>query len=108
MLGTRRFRSLAHRTRLRPARGCPPLGANAALGLFVGDDAGMGLYLLDSSQGIKRRKPVGILNDFKAFLLRGNVVDLAVAVVIGTAFGAVVTARRGPRHAAHRCDRGPA
>ena len=33
-----------------------------------------------------------LLNDFKAFLLRGNVVDLAVAVVIGVAFGAVVTA----------------
>jgi large conductance mechanosensitive channel len=32
-----------------------------------------------------------MLNDFKAFLLRGNVVDLAVAVVIGAAFGAVVT-----------------
>ncbi len=34
----------------------------------------------------------GLLTDFKAFLLRGNVVDLAVAVVIGAAFGAVVTA----------------
>ena len=32
------------------------------------------------------------INDFKAFILRGNVVDLAVAVVIGAAFGAVVTA----------------
>ncbi len=32
------------------------------------------------------------LGDFKSFLLRGNVVDLAVAVVIGAAFGAVVTA----------------
>jgi large conductance mechanosensitive channel len=31
------------------------------------------------------------MKDFKAFLLRGNVVDLAVAVVIGVAFGAVVT-----------------
>jgi large conductance mechanosensitive channel len=31
------------------------------------------------------------MNDFKAFLMRGNVVDLAVAVVIGVAFGAVVT-----------------
>jgi large conductance mechanosensitive channel len=31
-----------------------------------------------------------MLNDFKAFLLRGNVVDLAVAVVVGAAFGAVV------------------
>jgi large conductance mechanosensitive channel len=29
---------------------------------------------------------------FRGFILRGNVVDLAVAVVIGTAFGAVVTA----------------
>jgi large conductance mechanosensitive channel len=35
---------------------------------------------------------VGILRDFRTFLLRGNVVDLAVAVVIGAAFGAVVTA----------------
>jgi large conductance mechanosensitive channel len=32
------------------------------------------------------------LKEFRAFLLRGNVVDLAVAVVIGTAFGAVVAA----------------
>jgi large conductance mechanosensitive channel len=32
------------------------------------------------------------MKGFKAFLLRGNVVDLAVAVVIGVAFGAVVTA----------------
>ena len=32
-----------------------------------------------------------MLRDFKAFLLRGNVVDLAVAVVIGAAFGAVIT-----------------
>jgi large conductance mechanosensitive channel len=30
--------------------------------------------------------------EFKQFLLRGNVVDLAVAVVIGAAFGAVVAA----------------
>ena len=29
---------------------------------------------------------------FKKFLLRGNVVDLAVAVIIGAAFGALVTA----------------
>jgi large conductance mechanosensitive channel len=32
-----------------------------------------------------------MLKDFKKFVLRGNVVDLAVAVVIGAAFGAVVT-----------------
>ncbi len=33
-----------------------------------------------------------LLSDFKKFLFRGNVVDLAVAVVIGTAFTAVVKA----------------
>ncbi|MEN9582469.1 MAG: hypothetical protein RL641_423 [Candidatus Parcubacteria bacterium] len=32
------------------------------------------------------------MKEFKQFLLRGNVVDLAVGVVIGGAFGAVVTA----------------
>ena len=31
------------------------------------------------------------MNGFKNFLFRGNLVDLAVAVIIGTAFGAVVT-----------------
>ena len=31
------------------------------------------------------------MRGFKAFLLRGNVVDLAIAVVIGVAFGAVIT-----------------
>jgi large conductance mechanosensitive channel len=33
-----------------------------------------------------------MLSDFKAFVLRGNVLDLAVAVVIGVAFTAVITA----------------
>ena len=32
------------------------------------------------------------MKGFKAFLLRGNVVDLAVGVVIGIAFGVVITA----------------
>jgi len=32
-----------------------------------------------------------VLQGFKKFLLRGNVIDLAVAVVIGAAFGAVIT-----------------
>jgi large conductance mechanosensitive channel len=31
-----------------------------------------------------------VLKDFKAFILRGNVVDLAVGVIIGAAFGAIV------------------
>lgn len=33
-----------------------------------------------------------MLKGFKDFLMRGNVVDLAVAVVIGAAFGSIVTA----------------
>jgi len=35
---------------------------------------------------------VKLIREFRQFLLRGNVVDLAIAVVIGVAFGAVVTA----------------
>jgi len=35
---------------------------------------------------------VEMVKGFKAFMLRGNVIDLAVAVIIGAAFGAVVTA----------------
>jgi large conductance mechanosensitive channel len=33
-----------------------------------------------------------MLTEFREFILRGNVVDLAIAVVIGAAFGAIVTA----------------
>jgi large conductance mechanosensitive channel len=33
-----------------------------------------------------------MLKEFRDFILRGNVIDLAVAVVIGAAFGAIVTA----------------
>jgi large conductance mechanosensitive channel len=32
-----------------------------------------------------------MLKEFKAFIMRGNVVDLAVAVILGAAFGAIVT-----------------
>lgn len=32
-----------------------------------------------------------IIEEFKAFALKGNVMDLAIAVVIGTAFGKIVT-----------------
>ena len=37
------------------------------------------------------REAGDILREFRTFLLRGNVVDLAVGVVIGVAFGGVVT-----------------
>jgi large conductance mechanosensitive channel len=32
-----------------------------------------------------------MLNEFKTFIMRGNVVDLAVGVIIGAAFGTIVT-----------------
>ena len=35
------------------------------------------------------------MNEFKAFAMRGNVVDLAVGVIIGAAFGAIVTSLVG-------------
>jgi large conductance mechanosensitive channel len=35
---------------------------------------------------------MGAARDFKAFILRGNVVDLAVGIIIGAAFGTVVAA----------------
>lgn len=35
---------------------------------------------------------MGMISEFKAFIARGNVIDLAVAVVIGAAFGKIITA----------------
>ena len=32
-----------------------------------------------------------MLKEFKAFVMRGNVLDLAVAVILGAAFGKIVT-----------------
>lgn len=39
-----------------------------------------------------KAKGKGVIAEFKAFISRGNVVDMAVGVVIGGAFGAIVTA----------------
>ena len=36
-----------------------------------------------------------MLQEFKAFIARGNVLDLAVAVIIGAAFGTIVTSLTG-------------
>lgn len=38
-----------------------------------------------------RARAFSIWDDFRAFALKGNVVDLAVAVIIGGAFGAVIS-----------------
>lgn len=35
---------------------------------------------------------MGMISEFKEFIARGNVIDLAVGVVIGAAFGKIVTA----------------
>jgi large conductance mechanosensitive channel len=43
------------------------------------------------SSKVARKTPGSYLLEFRTFLLRGNVVDLAIAVVIGAAFGAVVS-----------------
>lgn len=34
---------------------------------------------------------MGMLKEFKDFAMKGNIVDLAVAVIIGTAFGAIIS-----------------
>ena len=36
-----------------------------------------------------------MLKEFKAFIMKGNVIDLAVAVVIGGAFGAIISSLVG-------------
>ncbi len=39
----------------------------------------------------KKLKEVKMINEFKTFISRGNVVDMAVGVIIGSAFGKIVT-----------------
>jgi len=39
----------------------------------------------------KKVKEIKVVNEFKTFISRGNVVDMAVGVIIGTAFGKIVT-----------------
>ena len=39
----------------------------------------------------QRRKGENMLKEFKKFILRGNMLDLAVGMIIGTAFNAIVT-----------------
>jgi large conductance mechanosensitive channel len=46
----------------------------------------------DGAAGGESSEGSAMLKGFKEFILRGNVIDLAVAVVIGAAFGAVVKA----------------
>jgi large conductance mechanosensitive channel len=43
-------------------------------------------------QAVRRSEERAVFQGFKKFIMRGNVFDLAIAVVMGTAFTAVVTA----------------
>lgn len=39
-----------------------------------------------------QNKSKGFIDEFKTFVLRGNVMDMAVGVIIGTAFASIITA----------------
>src|SRR3990167_689117 len=38
-----------------------------------------------------RKLPMSVLSEFKAFAVKGNVVDMAVGIIIGAAFGKIVS-----------------
>ena len=44
-----------------------------------------------SSTRNNKRDPMGMMQEFKEFAVKGNVIDLAVGVIIGGAFGKIVT-----------------
>ena len=46
---------------------------------------------MDKIKGVAG-KGKGFIEEFKAFVLKGNVMDMAVGVIIGTAFASIVTA----------------
>ncbi len=47
-------------------------------------------YFMKKNKGAKKTKT--LWKEFKSFISRGNVVDMAVGVIMGSAFGAIVTA----------------
>src|SRR5438105_1593742 len=69
----------------------PSLVAGGAAGTISGTISPVGSVSLNQTRS-SMAESKGVIKEFKDFILRGNVVDLAVAVVIGTAFGAVVKA----------------
>lgn len=42
-------------------------------------------------ENLKNNKKMSLLKEFKAFAFKGNVIDLAVGVIIGAAFGKIVS-----------------
>ena len=49
---------------------------------------------------------MGMLKEFKEFALKGNIIDLAIAVIIGAAFGVITTLFAGwlPARKASKVD----
>jgi large conductance mechanosensitive channel len=45
---------------------------------------------MESSQSLPQRKKTSLLEEFKNFAFKGNVIALAVAVVIGAAFAKII------------------
>ena len=46
-------------------------------------------------EAVRRSRRVRMLKEFREFAMKGNVVDLAVGVIIGAAFGSIVTSLVG-------------
>src|ERR1700719_4176584 len=72
--------------------GLPPRSRLLSGHASVVQRADAGTERSGSGRVSRREKGTQMLSDFKKFVLRGNVVDLAVAVVVGVAFTAMVTA----------------
>jgi large conductance mechanosensitive channel len=51
---------------------------------------GMGMAHLGSPKALLGKKS-GLLGDFREFALRGNMIDMAVGIIIGAAFGRIVS-----------------
>jgi len=49
-------------------------------------------YIFVNVNYVYGRAAVGVMKEFKEFAVKGNVVDMAVGIVIGAAFGKIVTA----------------
>jgi len=47
-------------------------------------------YTAFTSPFVTKEYSMGMLSEFKAFAVKGNVVDMAVGIIIGAAFGKIV------------------
>src|SRR5438270_5471040 len=50
---------------------------------------------MNSAASQVEEKGLRMLNEFRAFAMKGNVIDLAVGIIIGAAFGAIVSSLVG-------------